>query len=242
MTNLSSSTDTSVKKHPFDRIGMKILIGILGFILLVALFLWIAGGLDWFAGWLYIGLLTCGHSISALYLWRKNPEMLKSRAKIGKGTKTWDMIVLGIFGIAYLATVIVAALDAGRYQTSGMPFWLWPVGAIMYCFFLIVTTWAMAINPFFEKTVRIQHDRGHQVIDSGPYRIVRHPGYTATIIGFIFATPFLLGSWWAFVPAGIAGASLVLRTCLEDRTLRNELPGYDDYAQRVRYRLVPGIW
>jgi protein-S-isoprenylcysteine O-methyltransferase Ste14 len=168
--------------------------------------------------------------------------MLKSRARIGKGTKTWDKIVLGLFGTMYLAIVIVAALDAGRFRISEMPFWLWPVGAMMYCFFLIVTTWAMAVNPFFEKTVRIQHDRGHKVIDSGPYRIVRHPGYLATIIGFIFATPFLLGSWWAFIPTCIAAASIIIRTFLEDRTLRNELSGYEDYARRIRYRLLPGVW
>ena len=222
--------------------ALKISTGVLGFIVLVALFLWIAGSLYWVAGWLYIGLLTCCHSISALYLWDKNPEMIKSRAKIGKGTKTWDKIVLSLFGTMYLAIVIVAALDAGRFRTSEMPFWLWPVGATMYCFFLMVTTWAMAVNPFFEKTVRIQHDREHRVIDSGPYRFVRHPGYIATIIGFIFATPFLLGSWWSFVPAVIAAASLIVRTYLEDRTLQNELPGYAHYAQRVCHRLIPGIW
>jgi protein-S-isoprenylcysteine O-methyltransferase Ste14 len=242
MTKSSSSTGPSIKKQAFDSIAIRISMGVLGFILLVALFLWVAGSLIWVPGWLYIGLLTCCHSISALYLWRKNPEMLRSRAKIGKGTKPWDKIVLSLFGTMYLAIAVVAALDAGRFRISGMPFWLWPVGAIMYCFFLIVTTWAMAVNPFFEKTVRIQQDRGHQVIDTGPYRIVRHPGYIATIIGFIFATPFLLGSWWSFVPAGIAAASLIVRTYLEDLTLQKELPGYALYAQRVCYRLIPGIW
>ena len=88
--------------------ALKISTGVVGFIVLIALFLWIAGSLYWVAGWLYIGLLTCCHSISALYLWYKNPEMLKSRAKIGKGTKTWDKIVLSLFGTMYLAIVVVA--------------------------------------------------------------------------------------------------------------------------------------
>ena len=100
----------------------------------------------------------------------------------------------------------------------------------------------MTANPHFEKTVRIQTDRDHRVIDSGPYRIVRHPGYAATAVGLLLATPLLLRSWWAFVPAVAGVAWLVLRTALEDRTLRRELAGYESYAARVRWRLVPGVW
>ena len=100
----------------------------------------------------------------------------------------------------------------------------------------------MVVNPHFEKTVRIQTDRDHRLIDTGPYRIVRHPGYLGTILSFILSAPLLLGSWWAFVPAAASTASLIVRTALEDRTLRTELAGYEDYARRVRYRLAPGIW
>ena len=100
----------------------------------------------------------------------------------------------------------------------------------------------MSVNTHFEKTVRIQHDRGHRVVDSGPYRIVRHPGYLGTIIGFVLATPLLLGSWWAFAPAVVAAAFLVVRTALEDRTLNKELDGYQTYTQNVRYHLLPGAW
>ena len=99
----------------------------------------------------------------------------------------------------------------------------------------------MGENPFFEKTVRIQSDRGHRVVDIGPYRLVRHPGYLG-FFGWILSTPLLLGSWWAFVPALLSIAGIVVRTALEDRTLKAELPGYADYAKRTRYRLVPGIW
>jgi protein-S-isoprenylcysteine O-methyltransferase Ste14 len=112
----------------------------------------------------------------------------------------------------------------------------------MYVFCVFLLTWAMAVNTHFEKTVRIQHDRGHRVIDSGPYRIVRHPGYLGAILGFTLAAPLLLGSWWSFVPAVAAVVCLIIRTSLEDRTLQNELDGYKDYAQNVRYRLLPGLW
>ena len=101
---------------------------------------------------------------------------------------------------------------------------------------------AMTVNPHFEKTVRIQDDRNHRVIESGPYRIVRHPGYTATLLGFVLATPLLLGSWWAFIPAILAMLCFIIRTVLEDLTLHKELWRYEAYAQKVRYRLLPGLW
>ena len=123
-----------------------------------------------------------------------------------------------------------------------MPVWLWLIGAVLYVFFVVVITWAMAVNTHFEKTVRIQRDRHHRVIESGPYRIVRHPGYLATILGLVLPTPLLLGSWWAFIPTIWAMAFLILRTVLEDRTLRKELSGYEAYTRKVRYRLLPGLW
>jgi protein-S-isoprenylcysteine O-methyltransferase Ste14 len=101
--------------------------------------------------------------------------------------------------------------------------------------------WSMVVNPFFEKTVRIQTDHGHRVIDTGPYAYVRHPGYVG-FVGWILSTPLLLASAWAFVPALLAVVGLVIRTALEDRTLHAELPGYAEYAARVRFRLIPGVW
>ncbi len=99
----------------------------------------------------------------------------------------------------------------------------------------------MGVNPFFEKTVRIQTERGHHVIDSGPYRYVRHPGYVG-LFGWSLSAPLLLGSWWAFIPATLSVFALVIRTALEDQTLRDELAGYEEYVSRVHYRLIPGIW
>lgn len=123
-----------------------------------------------------------------------------------------------------------------------MPVWLWPVGGILYSFSLVLVTWAMAVNPFFERTIRIQHDRNHRVVDSGPYRFVRHPGYLGTLFGFLFTPPLLLGSWWAMVPASLSAGWLVFRTALEDRILCKELKGYGEYARRVRFRLIPFVW
>ncbi len=102
-------------------------------------------------------------------------------------------------------------------------------------------SWSMVVNPFFEKTVRIQTDRGHRVIDTGPYAFVRHPGYLG-FVGWTLSAPLLLASAWAFVPAVLSVVGIVVRTALEDRTLQAELPGYPEYAARVRSRLIPGVW
>ncbi len=217
------------------------IIGALTTILVVVSVFWLVGRWDWWRGWALIGLLLLGRLISAPYLWRKNPELMKRRGELGKGTKTWDLIVLTVFGITFLAVPLVAALDV-RDRGSTMSPWWWLVGAALYAFFVAVITWSMAINPFFEKTVRIQSDRDHQVIESGPYRIVRHPGYIAIILGLVLAMPLLLGSWWAFVPALLSTLSLIFRTTLEDRTLQKELPGYKAYTHKVHYRLIPEIW
>lgn len=104
-----------------------------------------------------------------------------------------------------------------------------------------LTAWAMVENRFFSGTVRIQTDRGHTVISSGPYRLVRHPGYAGSVLATV-CVPVILGSWWTFVPAGVAIASLVARTGLEDRMLRSELEGYAAFAERTRWRLIPGVW
>ncbi|MDJ0651152.1 MAG: isoprenylcysteine carboxylmethyltransferase family protein [Xenococcaceae cyanobacterium MO_188.B19] len=219
---------------------LKIVGGLVVTLVFISIF-WLAGGWNWVRGWAFIGLLIVGQTISTLYVWRKNPELLMRRSRIGQGTKTWDLVLLALFGITYLAIPIVAALDI-QHHWSKMTIWLYPVGVVLYVFFMVVFTWAMSVNPHFEKTVRIQKELNHQVIESGPYRIVRHPGYIAAMLGLVIATPLLLGSWWAFIPAMLALLCLLLRTAKEDLTLRKELSGYEAYTRKVHERLLPGIW
>ena len=235
------SQEKNGKKNPGRQAVLAIFISVFAVALVVAALFLTAGHWDWTRGWLYIGLSFAGESIRTGYIRRKNPDLLARRGKIGSGTKTWDIFLLGFFSLAYLGILAVSALDK-RYGWSEMSYWLWGAGFPLYVFYVAVVTSAMAVNPHFEKTARIQHDQGHHVIDAGPYRIIRHPGYLAIIVGFIIPVPFLLGSWWAFLPAFIAVLLLVIRTALEDRLLRKELEGYEEYAGRVRFRLVPGIW
>jgi protein-S-isoprenylcysteine O-methyltransferase Ste14 len=239
---MTESAEREGKSRGGLRARLRLILGILVLLLyILALFL-LAGRWDWVQGWVFIGLILMGQTSCALFLRRKSPELLRRRARIGEGTKPWDKVWLAGFMVLYLAIPCVAALDAGRYGWSRMSPALWPVGAGLYIVFLAFVTWAMAENPFFEKTVRIQHDRNHRVVDTGPYRFLRHPGYTGVILSYILPPPLLLGSWWALVPAGVTTGWFVLRTALEDRTLRKELDGYEEYANRVRYRLIPFVW
>lgn len=211
-------------------------------ILLGALMFWLAGTTDWVWGWVFTVVHTLAWAMMTVVLILKNPELLNARGKVRAGAKQWDMIILTIYGLDWIAMLIVGALDV-RYGWTGPvnPVWL-ILGNILILVGFAITTWAMAVNRNFEVAVRIQDDRGHQVNSSGPYHYVRHPGYTGVILAFYFGMPLALGSWPAGVLALIGLVVMVIRTALEDRTLHQELPGYAEFAQSTRYRLIPGVW
>lgn len=235
----TARNDTQPGKSPPHG---RVVLSFAGFVGLFAALLFLsAGRWDWIAGWLYLAIVLVNSAITYAYLLRRNPELIAYRMRIGKGTKTWDFLWMGLFTPPFVAVYVVAALDAGRYDWSAMTYALWPIGFMLFVVGSILFVWSMGVNPFFEKTVRIQTERGHRVIDTGPYRYVRHPGYVG-FFGWILSAPLLLGSWWAFTPAVIALVAVIIRTALEDRTLLDELPGYVDYARRVRFRLIPLIW
>ena len=200
-----------------------------------------AGRWDWIAGWLYLAIACIGMGCGFALVWARHPELIEHRMRIGKGTKTWDKVWLCLFTLALLSVYVVAGFDVVRYGWSEMSTWFWPAGLALFTAGTALFLWPMTVNPFFEKTVRIQTERGHRVIDTGPYQYIRHPGYVG-FFGWILSVPLLLGSWWACLPAVTAVALVVVRTALEDRTLRRELPGYQDYARRVRFRLIPRVW
>jgi protein-S-isoprenylcysteine O-methyltransferase Ste14 len=135
----------------------------------------------------------------------------------------------------------VAALDDSRFHWYPLPWWVCLIGYVLFFAAIGALTWAEAVNKFFEVTVCIQTERGHRVIDIGPYAIVRHPGYLGGLF-FCAGVALCLASLWALIPGGIASALLVLRTRWEDQTLQAELAGYKEYTERVRYRLIPGVW
>lgn len=198
------------------------------------------GRLDWLNAWVLLGLNFVASIVTTALLWR-NPELLAERSNIKAG-KSWDKAIVGIVVLlGPMATWITAGLDTRFHWSDGMPPLAFIVGVVVAVLAAALIAWAMRSNKFFSSVVRIQKDRGHVVVTGGPYRFVRHPGYTGMSV-FTLATPLILNSRWAFAPAMATAATAVLRTALEDRTLHNELDGYADYARRVKYKLVPVIW
>ncbi|MFB0518466.1 MAG: isoprenylcysteine carboxylmethyltransferase family protein [Acidobacteriota bacterium] len=200
-----------------------------------------SGRLDWVMAWVYIGISVVIIVINVLIILPKNPELIAERGQIKGDTKKWDIMLTKLSTPVWAGTLIVAGLDV-RFGWSPQPILAIQLVALVFValgFGLV--SWAMASNKFFSSVVRIQKDRGHTVVTSGPYQYVRHPGYVGALT-YSLATPLLLGSLWALIPTAFIMFMVIIRTVMEDKTLLNELDGYQDYARRVRYRLLPGLW
>jgi protein-S-isoprenylcysteine O-methyltransferase Ste14 len=189
----------------------------------------------------FVTLLVGTLVVAGVYLLFVNPEVVVARIRFHRGTKRWDIILLCFLLPAVCAVFLVAALDDRRFHWLPVPWWVRGIGYVLFLVGVGIFTWAESVNKFFEPTVRIQMDRGHKVIDTGPYAIVRHPGYVGFML-FSVGGALCLGSLWALIPAGLVCVLLVLRTRREDETLQAELSGYNEYAQTVRYKLIPGVW
>lgn len=199
---------------------------------------------DWIPGWVYAALLLLSTLGSRLLAARKNPGILAERAKSleAKDAKAWDKkLVLLVGMVGPLAVLLVSSLDV-RFGWSGIQDgWIAPAALVVLALSLAFSTWAFLENKFFSGVVRIQTERGHHVIDSGPYRYLRHPGYASAILMYLAIPPYF-GSLWGLLPVLVTIALFIVRTALEDKTLQEELPGYKEYTQKTPYRLFPGIW
>jgi protein-S-isoprenylcysteine O-methyltransferase Ste14 len=213
--------------------------------LLIPLTLLICGGdLGWWQAWLYSLLLLAAGIGGRIWADQRHPGLLAERQNIEniKNAKAWDKVLAPLMALSVgYPMVFVAGLDHRYDWSSEFPVWLILIGFILVSLGYAFAAWALAENRFFSSVVRIQTDRGHVVCDSGPYRIVRHPGYAGNILALL-GIVLALGSVWTLIPAGVASVIAVIRTVLEDQTLQEELPGYRDYARRVRYRLIPWIY
>lgn len=227
------------------KMGAREIIGALVTFLLIPLVPLLASGdWSWALGWLY-AFITIGMSIlSRVLIYKKAPDLIKERSTYtsAEGVKPWDKKLVPWIAIYLpLVTLIVAGLNERFGWPPEVPLWLVAASLVVILLGYAFGIWAMLSNPFFSSVVRIQSERGHVTVEAGPYRYVRHPGYSSSIFTWL-AIPLLLGSFWALVPALAACVLTILRTSLEDRTLIAELPGYKEYTQRTRYRLLPGVW
>lgn len=206
---------------------------------LATLLFTVAGRTDLPFFWAYLFIFGAVGMIGSLVVHRRDPTLFRERMKPGPGGKDPGMRRLA--AVCLLAALLMAGLDAGRFRWSRVIPAVQLTALILVAVALAIWMWAMSTNRFFSSDARIQRDRGHHVISDGPYRFVRHPGYAVAIILFL-ATPVALGSWWGLIPVAPLLALFLRRTSLEDRLLLAELEGYADYAARVRYRLIPGLW
>ena len=224
------------------RVWLRRIAGILLVVIVMdALLFGAAGRLDWFGAWLLTGLYLAFLVVVAVWATLKAPGLLEERSRRAANVKSWDKIIINIYTVLLLTLLVVAGLDAGRFRWSNMPVALQVLGVLLLALTGIVILWVTRVNYYLSRYARIQDDRGQQVVTEGPYRYVRHPMY-AMLPLFMAGMALVLGSWWALVPGGLIGVLYIIRTALEDRMLQEELPGYGEYAQKVRYRLIPGIW
>ncbi len=226
-------------------VGWKAWLRFAAFTLLLPMILFIAAGrLNWVWAWVYVGIVVFFTLVSRIAVMRTNPDLLAERAQSldREDVRGWDRLILFfLLLVGPLAMMIVAGLDERFGWSPQIPLTPRLVALAIMVLGYTVGTWAMAVNRYYSAVVRIQKDRGQTVITDGPYRFVRHPSYATGIVSSLMI-PILLGSLWALIPTILVALGTIIRTALEDRTLLEELDGYKEYAQRVRYRLLPGIW
>jgi protein-S-isoprenylcysteine O-methyltransferase Ste14 len=218
--------------------GMQIIFVL---VLTMVLFFFFAGRLDLPLAWLYFGLYFVSLAINMMVFLKYNPEVVEARSEIIKGEmKWWDKLYVVLYMLFMFAIPVVCGIDA-HSQASAPGTWYYPAGVLLFVAGWSFTSWALVENKFFEGSVRIQKERGHTVVSTGPYAIIRHPGYAGMIV-FYASMPLGLGSLYGLVPALLLAGAFVFRIHFEDEMLQKELKGYKEYAKKTRYRLIPFVW
>lgn len=207
--------------------------------------MWSAGTLKWVEAWAIVGLWGVFGFTMTLYLVHRDPELLAERLKLvpmQKDQKTWDKLIMLTFFILGIGLYIVPGFDVVRYEWSEpLPVWVEVTAMLVHIPCFVFLGWVMHENTYLSQVVKIDEERGHSVITTGPYALVRHPMYTVVII-LLFAFPLALGSRYSLLLTLLLTILLIVRTYFEDKTLHEELEGYSEYAKKTRYRLLPGVW
>jgi len=220
------------------RRAAQVLVGLL---LMMAVFFISAGRTDLPRAWVFFGLYFVSLLLNMVIFLKFNPEIIRARSEIRGEMKWWDKIFTVFYIVFILTMIIICGLDVGRFNISSTGIGFFVVGIIFFAMGWAFITWSMVENKFFETTVRIQNEKDHRVVSTGPYAIVRHPGYVGMLL-FYGCAPFIIGSLYGLIPALLLAFAFVFRTYFEDKTLYKELPGYEEYTRKVKYRLFPFIW
>lgn len=232
-------TQSQPVKARLNRNGARLFAGIVFFVAIQAAILFAAAGtVRWPAAWAYFGLYVACYAVGLAWVASVNPAVINERGRRSTNTEGFDRRFHKAMPILILGALVVGGLDH-RFGWSAMPGGLQIVGSLLLVPSLFLATWVLGTNAYASRVVRLQE--GQQVITTGPYRYVRHPMYSGTLLAWI-AAALALGSWWMFVPAAAGILLFVWRTKHEDATLQEKLPGYREYTRQTRYRLIPGIW
>lgn len=222
-----------------DKVVFRRMAQVLITLLVQVLIIFVAAGtIQWLWAWVLFGINILIIIFNSKVLPK---DLISERGNPKENVKNWDKVITFISIFPFFLNYILSGLDHRFHWTGQIPLWIHFLGLLFMVTGNLLFTWAMVSNQFFSTMVRIQDDRNHGVATAGPYKTVRHPGYT----GFILQTlsiPLVLGTLWSLIPAGLMGILFVIRTNYEDFTLQKELNGYREYAEQVRYRLIPGIW
>jgi protein-S-isoprenylcysteine O-methyltransferase Ste14 len=232
-------------ENPKNKFTIRTIVQMLVFIVLVPFLpLLISWDWGWWQAWVYALIGILGFVVSRVLVARRHPDLLAERAKFmqHEDIKPWDSVLARLVGLGGGLIPLVAGLEA-RYGWPGTDFGLTEeiIALVLILAGFAFGAWALIENRFFSGVVRIQKERGHHVVSTGPYAWVRHPGYAGALLTY-FATPILLDSLWTYLAVAFISMVLLIRTDLEDRALKQELPGYKEYAQKTRFRLLPGVW
>lgn len=206
------------------------------------LLLLLGGRWNWIEGWLLAGVFFLYLVGTSLWVVRHAPGLSSERARaVAHPGSLLERFILIWVVVVQVGLIVVAALDGGRFRWSQVPMGVTMAGFVLMAGYVALNLWVMVHNAYLSAVVRVQEERGHAVVTTGPYRVVRHPMYSAIFLMAV-GIPLALGSWWALIPGGLLILTFVLRTYQEDRFLAANLPGYAEYTQRTRYRLLPGVW
>jgi protein-S-isoprenylcysteine O-methyltransferase Ste14 len=220
---------------------LRLVVGLVGLALFVAAWFAVAGRATWVQGWALIVVFAGYVGALAWRLSRIDPELMHERQRTAESAEPWDRVLMSCYLVLLLVLLALSALDGGRFRWSRVPLWAQLLGWGALCFAGAVIWHVMGVNAYLSSYARIQEERGQVVVTKGLYGLVRHPMYLGITLAFL-GMPLALGSWWSLIPSLLIDALFVYRTAREDQMLHEKLDGYEEYAARVRYRLLPGVW